>query len=85
MFWPDKTCEFGNLVIGGKRGDIADFRDNTSCINFTNTRNRSKSVRKRFKFLFDSFINKFKRIFKSADVADKLSDDEMISRSKLGP
>jgi len=37
MFRPDEPSKFSNLVIGGERGDIADFRDDTSGIDFTDT------------------------------------------------
>ena len=84
MLRPDESSEFSNLVIGGERGDIADFRDDAGSINFADTRDRSESVRKRFKFFFNSFIDLFKGLFKSSDVMDELSDDEMIGHSKFG-
>jgi len=60
----DESSEFSNLVIGGERGDVADFRDDAGSINFADTRDRSKSVRKgsRFKALCN-FLRIVKSIF----------------------
>lgn len=83
MFRPNKAGEFSNLVIRGERGNITDFRDNTGCINFAYTWDRSKSVRERFKFFFNSFIDLFKGLLESSDVMDELSNDEMVSHSEF--
>lgn len=84
MFRPDKPSEFSNLVVRGKIGDIANFRDDTSSIDITDTWDGGKGIRESFKFFFYSLINLFKRLFKCSDVEDNLSNDKMVGRGKFG-
>lgn len=84
MFRPDKPSKFSNLVVRGERRDIANFRDDTSGIDFTDTWDGGKGISESFKFFFYSLINLFKRLFKCSDVVNKLSNNKMVRRSKFG-
>ena len=84
IFWPDKACEFSELVMGLKFFNISDLSDDSSCEYFTHARDSSKSIRERFKFFGYSFINFFKVISKGSNSTDKISEDKGEGSGEFG-
>ena len=84
FFWPDITCEFSQLVMGGKLSDIAYLRDNTCSQNIINSRDSSKSLGERREFGGYSAIKFFKEGFKGADGIDLMREDEVKGAGEFG-
>jgi len=84
FFWPDKTCEFSELVMGLKSSDISNFSDDSCGQYFTNAWDGSEGIGERFKFFRYSFINFSKVPLKGSDSMDKISQDKRDSSGKFG-